>query len=223
MSRLSSCYFCGGSLDVSLAEYPIVPKALQSADDEGSTVVLCSTCRQKLGAVVEEVVAAAETDTTPEAAIARDQSAETTATNAVEPTGGSLLDDTAHGDPAANGAATPGAGEPDSPGSDSPVDDSATDEPAPTPHDEKTGPTTEPTGASDDEMTDDAEPKLTKLEYNKVMRLLQNRSFPVDRGEIREIATSAYEIDSQEFDAVIDAAVERDLIAVENGQFVDSE
>jgi len=55
------------------------------------------------------------------------------------------------------------------------------------------------------------------------MRLLQNRPFPVDRREICEVATSAYEIDQQEFDAVIEAAVERDLIAVENGQFVEPE
>jgi len=72
-------------------------------------------------------------------------------------------------------------------------------------------------------QTDGDGPTLTKLEYNKVMRLLKNREFPVDRSEIREVATSAYQIDPAEFDAVIDAAIERDLLAVENGQFVDPE
>jgi len=64
---------------------------------------------------------------------------------------------------------------------------------------------------------------MTKLEYNKVMRLLKNRPFPVDKAEIREVATSAYDIDQSEFEAVIDAAVSRGLIAERNGQFVEAE
>jgi len=64
---------------------------------------------------------------------------------------------------------------------------------------------------------------MTKLEYNKVMRLLKNRPFPVDKAEIREVATSAYDIDQSEFETVIDAAVSRGLIAERNGQFVEAE
>jgi hypothetical protein len=201
MDRLSSCYFCGGALDASLSEHPIVPSELRSADDKGSTVVLCSTCRRKLGAVVEEVVAAARDGSAAETATtARSAEAETPSTN-----GTSLFDDepTTEADewksPAARDAATESTTE---------ASTASDDEPA-----------TEPSAASDD--TADDEPTLTKLEYSKVMRLLENRPFPVDRGEIREVATSAYDISPDEFDAVIDAAVKRDLIAVENGQFVD--
>jgi len=216
MDRLSSCYFCGGSLDASLAEYPVVPKALQSADNEGPTVVLCSTCRRKLGAVVEEVVAAAEPDST---AVTREESAETGAAAAAEPTAGSLLDDSAHGESASDAATTAAGDAVDSPERDRRVDGSDPDDPTPAARDGESEATAEASGASDD----GTEPTLTKLEYNKVMRLLQNRPFPVDRREICEVATSAYEIDQQEFDAVIEAAVERDLIAVENGQFVEPE
>jgi len=85
---------------------------------------------------------------------------------------------------------------------------------------------TETSTASDESATDDAEPSsddgpsLTALEYNKVMRLLQNREFPVERAEIHEIATSAYQVSDREFDAIIDAAIERGLLDEENGQLV---
>lgn len=68
--------------------------------------------------------------------------------------------------------------------------------------------------------TADDGPSLTALEYNKVMRLLQNREFPVERAEIHEVATSAYEISDREFDAIIDAAIQRGLIGEENGLLV---
>jgi hypothetical protein len=70
-----------------------------------------------------------------------------------------------------------------------------------------------------DDAGDDG-PSLTALEYNKVMRLLQNREFPVERAEIHEVATSAYDITDREFDAIIDAAIQRGLIDEQNGQLV---
>ncbi|WP_226023176.1 hypothetical protein [Halomicrobium salinisoli] len=69
----------------------------------------------------------------------------------------------------------------------------------------------------------DGEPSLTRLEYNKVMRLLQNREFPVDRAEIKAVATNAYEISDDEFERIIDAAVEHDLIDERSGQLVQSD
>jgi len=208
MDRLASCYFCGEAFDASLSEYPVVPTELRSAGD-GPTVVLCGTCRQKLGAVVEEVVGAAKGEAaTTDAGTAgrRDDPTETTATNSDESADaadGSLLDD------GADDAAT-----------------ADTDESTATSAEEWDSPTSddgraETNGEPDSDGANESEPTLTKLEYNKVMRLLQNRQFPVDRGEIREVATSAYDIDSGEFDAVIEAAIERDLVAVEGGQFVD--
>jgi len=48
--------------------------------------------------------------------------------------------------------------------------------------------------------------------YNRVIRLLQNREFPVQTAEIEEVAVNAYGIDPVEFRAVIDAAVDREVI-----------
>lgn len=70
---------------------------------------------------------------------------------------------------------------------------------------------------------DDDQATLTRLEYSKVMRLLQNRPFPGDRGEIREVAVNAYDIDPEQFDAITEAAIERGLIGEEDGQFVSAE
>ncbi|MBX0287331.1 hypothetical protein [Haloarcula salinisoli] len=236
MDRFASCYFCGESFDASLSEYPVVPTALQPAED-GPTVVLCGTCRRKLGAVVEEVVDAAEGETVIDGTTtdrgAEPEPADIGAGSGVESGdagGGSLFEAGADdgGDPKSQ-APTTTAEEWESPAESDGEPDTETDsgqtgvgetdsEPTPTESDE-----TGDDPATPDNDTSGAEPRLTKLEYNKVMRLLQNRPFPVDKAEIREVATSAYDIDPEEFDAVIEAAVSRDLIAVENGQFVDPE
>lgn len=48
--------------------------------------------------------------------------------------------------------------------------------------------------------------------YNRVIRLLQNRDFPVVTAEIEEVAVNAYGMEPTDFRAVVDAAVERDVI-----------
>jgi len=217
MDRLSSCYFCGAALDVSLSEYPVVPKDLQSADDPGPTVVLCSTCRRKLGGIIETVVAAGETEADGDVLAAGVDTEAPPSANAAGTADTTPNDDTADTGEGSD-LRTPAEGEPDDADATDPGESSDLRTPSEgAPED------------SDDVSTDLGEeasadgPTLTKLEYNKVMRLLQNRPFPVDRAEIREVATSAYDLDPDEFDAVIDAAVERDLLAEENGQFVDPE
>lgn len=243
MDQFSSCYFCGGAVDASLTEYPVVPKALRSADTDSPTVVLCSTCRRKLGAVVEEVVSAATDgsvtgdtldgasgDTAPETAtdssaldddVAHDEAAEPsdTAADTGEPGDG----EDALTDPGeTSDLRTPSEGEPtdseytpDDPGETSDLRTPSEGEPT----DDETVSTE--LGEEEAAAEDDG-PRLTKLEYNKVMRLLQNRPLPVDRAEIREVATSAYDLDRAEFDAVVDAAIERGLIEERDGQFVES-
>lgn len=62
----------------------------------------------------------------------------------------------------------------------------------------------------------DGPPQAT---YNRVVRLLQNREFPVERAEIATVATNAYEIPPEDFDAVIETAVDRGVL-VEEGQYL---
>lgn len=65
-----------------------------------------------------------------------------------------------------------------------------------------------------------ARTSITALEYNKVMRLLQNREFPVERAEIVEVAASAYNLAESDCAEVIDLAVDRGLLDEEGGQLV---
>jgi hypothetical protein len=252
MDQLSSCYFCGGALDASLSEYPIIPKSLDPEAEKQGTVVLCSTCREKLATIVEPAVEAAKADARDTAARAVDTGTTeppgllndsetptdedpTTTDSVVEPADdGSLLgDDSASAteqEPSDRSAATADpTPEPDTTDSDEtetasdPLDERAAE---PT-EESDTGTAEAETGDDDSESSDTSDggadgPSLTKLEYNKVMRLLQNREMPVDRAEIREVAVNAYDIDGEQFDAIIDAAVDRDLIGQENGQLVEA-
>ncbi len=52
--------------------------------------------------------------------------------------------------------------------------------------------------------------------YNRVVRLLQNREFPVETAEIETVALNAYDIAPGDFRAVVDTAVDRGVL-VEDG------
>ena len=214
MDQLSSCYFCGASLGASLDQYPVVPKDLDPDPDERVTVVLCQGCREKLGTVVERIIDAVETD----AAAPEDNAAK----------GGFEFGEGATDDVGTDGAenvdaenegvevATDGVSDGET-GQSPPAGTEASD-----PLDQDGAPADEAADTSADETSDENgdDASLTALEYSKVMRLLQNREFPVDRAEFRAIATNAYQISDGEFDAIVDAAIDRGLIAEENGQFV---
>ncbi len=75
-------------------------------------------------------------------------------------------------------------------------------------------------GEEDDDESEPARTTVSALEYNKVMRLLQNREFPVDRAEIQAVAANAYGLAEHECAEVIDLAVDRGLIAEQDGQLV---
>ncbi|MGB9952481.1 hypothetical protein ACOZ4F_08775 [Haloarcula marismortui] len=271
MDQLSSCYFCGGALDVSLSEYPIIPKSLDPGTEEQGTVVLCSTCREKLATIVEPAVEAAKADARETAEPAGDAGTDeqpglldesgTPTTDEPKPTDG-VVEPTDDGSLLGADSASP-AGQEQSAQSaetaDTATKSDATDTVAPNTTDTQTAesaetadtatksdatdtvaPNTTDTQTAESAETDDApattetrdtdrdadsddSPSLTKLEYNKVMRLLQNREMPVDRGEIREVAVNAYDIDGEQFDAIIDAAVDRDLIGQDKGRLVESD
>ncbi|AUG48180.1 hypothetical protein BVU17_11840 [Haloarcula taiwanensis] len=243
MDQLSSCYFCGGALDVSLSEYPIIPKSLDPGTEEQGTVVLCSTCREKLATIVEPAVEAAKADARETAEPAGDAGTDeqpglldesgTPTTDEPKPTDG-VVEPTDDGSLLGADSASP-AGQEQSAQSaetaDTATKSDATDTVAPNTTDTQTAesaetddaPATTETRDTDRDADSDDSPSLTKLEYNKVMRLLQNREMPVDRGEIREVAVNAYDIDGEQFDAIIDAAVDRDLIGQDKGRLVESD
>ena len=64
---------------------------------------------------------------------------------------------------------------------------------------------------------------MSRLENTKVMRLLENREFPVDKDEFVTVAASAYQISREDCEKVLDLAVQHELIHEEDGQLVGGE
>lgn len=80
----------------------------------------------------------------------------------------------------------------------------------------------------DDADTEDESPQsivegehdVSALEHNKVMRLLENREFPIQRDEFVAVAANAYQVDHTDCDRVIDAAIAEGLIDEEDGKLI---
>ena len=244
MDRLSSCYFCGTALDEPLQDYPLVAG---ESDSHGAVVTLCPGCHHKLETVLDVVVGEAEDlpalDDTARTALEGESPAALTEPDEGEPApdpialGDGEQDDTDSAE-GANGTDTPSpesvtGAEPepdeeplatDPPDSAADADGSNGGTEADTPGEN------EPTVTGDDATTADERGgtnpdrevtgSVSALEYNKVMRLLQNREFPVDRAEIEAVVTSAYELSPGECAAVIDTAVDRGLVVERDGQLV---
>lgn len=80
----------------------------------------------------------------------------------------------------------------------------------------------EPEGGGDtpDEPAPAEQSPLSTPTARKVVRLLQNREFPVDREEFEIVASNAYEIPGQDCAAVVDALVSDGYVDERDGQLV---
>jgi hypothetical protein len=67
-------------------------------------------------------------------------------------------------------------------------------------------------------VTDDED--VPREAYDKVVRLLQNREFPVDAGDILAVATNAYGLRRRDCEAAIDRLVEQGVIGREGDRLV---
>jgi len=239
MDRLASCYFCGVAVDAPLEEYPVVPRDLRPSVENQQTVVLCPQCRRKLSTIVDSVVTAAtdpdqttisggESDTSTFESAAGEQPTEDVESTADRPADGSLIEGFGHDDEPSliEVEGTPEDDDPttgdklnaadESGRSESDTGDTESVDPS---GESTTTDTTERTDADNDdagtantageEMSDQ---DFDRSAYNRVVRLLQNRSFPLDVDEITTIAGSAYEIERRETEAIIDALVDRGVI-----------
>lgn len=74
-----------------------------------------------------------------------------------------------------------------------------------------------PDESTTDSKTEDPLSAVSTSTYNRVIRLLQNREFPVVRDEFEELASNAYQMDRGECSTALDAAIHKDLLAEENG------
>jgi len=93
----------------------------------------------------------------------------------------------------------------------------------------------EGTAEDDAEVIDDEEPRarvratsggppglddVSVGEYNRVLRLLQNRRFPIARQAFVDLAASAYDLGEESVQAVLDAVIDRGALAERDGQLV---
>ncbi len=280
MTHLSSCYFCGTTLDDTLRDYRVVPAELRDADDT-TTATLCQSCHGKLERLLAPVVAAAGADgatlDVPATTDRRESDEGATADPLLSDAGSDLVeideepltetgdaeprdppggsDETAdtgregeheEGDTGENGEDRAGETvrirhETDDSGTDEGGETATGDGTDPESTDRAAGGDTDggdttgtgtgtgsgtredtDTGGDTDDggQSDAAQTTISALEYNKVMRLLQNRDFPVDRPEFVAMAANAYGLAEHECAEVIDLAVDRGLVAERDEQLV---
>lgn len=233
MDRLASCYFCGDAVDAQLEEYSLVASDRVETDRD---VVLCPSCRRKLTTVIEEVLDAAaggesidppaevDLDDDPLATLEGPDEDETT-TGEVErvwsghdepataDTSGSTddafdgTDETSVSDNTDDSTESEGAVEASDDASGGPEHDEGQ---AASDDGESAVKTTDSDGRADaaGRESDDFE----RAEYNKVVRLLQNREFPVEIEEITVVARSAYRIDRDTTHTILEALIDRGIL-----------
>ena len=112
---------------------------------------------------------------------------------------------TSHG---ADERATTGSSEPRTPDegrADDNVDGTATG-------DDADGAAADESSESDTDPADVSVATVPRQTYNKVVRLLQNRSFPVERETVVSVAATAYDIDRRDCERTIDALVENGVL-----------
>ncbi|MFB6353793.1 MAG: hypothetical protein ABEJ92_06875 [Halobacteriales archaeon] len=204
MERLDACYFCGTAADAPLQEVSISPRDRRGEPDAAVTVTLCPTCEDKLERVLAGVFDHVESRDSGGARPATDEAADDPE---AAPAGGGRIDRIDVGSGAADG--TPDASPPAERSGD--AKPSASD-------------AREAAAAAD---RDDAEGDESRAharataggpagldgvsvdEYNRVMRLLKNREFPMPRSTFVDLATSAYDLGEATVEQVLDAVIDR--------------
>jgi len=215
MVQLRSCYFCGGVGD-SLREYEVVPERLDAGGD-GRSAVLCSTCHEKLRRMLEPLAgdSASTTGTTDpgpaslqEVTFASD-AGDDASTDATEAGLGGRV-----GEPSETAS---GAGEAP-PASTDEAPPASTDEAPPASTDPEDDERDRSTTTNDDEgsVPDDDVPE----EYYTVLRLLQNREFPMERTTLVDIVTGAYDVSEPQCERILETAVGRGVL-VRDGSTLD--
>ncbi len=220
MPEFDACYFCGIAVDAPIAEYHVVPANVD--DEHGPIASLCPSCKGKLEKVLEPTVRRLDV---PEGNAVVTLERVTEGDDVEEKAGG----DTQGSTPAPTTDDSPDerTGEVDiqSAPDTNTVDDGIEVEPADGSHDdedpggqsfekpdEQSASSSESaTAAAESSIrdTDDTPERPETETYNRVVRLLQNREFPVDRSEFETLASSAYDVSPAECERVIEYAIYR--------------
>lgn len=218
--RELDCDFCGAT---AAGTYEIGPAPPERSPSDRRRLVLCDDCRVTLADAIQPLLDRLSAAEDGEPARTGDESEQN---RSVDPLGES-------GAAAESGSTVSGAGEAvaadtktdetetneaDTGGDETETNEASTgeDETAETDGPTDTAETTGANAATDTDGTSETEPP----QFRKVVRLLNNRSFPVKRGEFVDLAANAYDLDESTVAESLAYAVDRDVLAVEDGQIV---
>ncbi|UIP00072.1 hypothetical protein Hbl1158_01485 [Halobaculum sp. CBA1158] len=216
--RELDCDFCGAT---AAGAYEVVPADLDPAPDEQVRVVLCPACRDTLDDVLAPLLDRLDADApTPESS--EPPAIDDDAAGHASPNASPPADDGVDHDPVDSATDAAGrslaAADPDpDPDPNPDADPDLNGDPEPDGDDENDADPDDPAGADvsavaasgSDVAGGDAEPPA----FRKVMRLLNNREFPVERAAVTELAAGAYDLDDREVDEILEHAIDRGILA----------
>lgn len=238
MRQLRSCDFCGADAD---GVYEVLPPELSPAEGEQRRVVLCGDCLDTLGTVVEPLLdrlgvesgsesesgGAAERGRSERGRDERGQSERGDDDGATDSLGSNspmvagrdsddgLSEEASDTVPDDHEEDRNWTADPETSGIADATDEEAgtsLQEAAAADAGEREGTDDGGESASDASATDEEPPQ-----FRKVMRLLNNRQFPVERTEVEELAAGAYDLENDHVRDIIDYAVERGVLADDDG------
>jgi hypothetical protein len=191
--ELRSCYFCG-----------VAGRTVQSRPVSGVEVTLCPRCEEKLARL--QTATDGDIDTTAATPVTFDTPASGPEESDAPATTSEQRDSTTEpspgdgDDPDESTEASDG----DAPDESTEAGDDAND------------------GSGDDDSSGlrglTAADRGSRSTYRKALRLLRNREFPMARSDTVDLLSSAYGLDREECDRLLDLCVDRGLLAEENGE-----
>jgi len=191
--ELRSCYFCG-----------VAGRTVQSRPVSGVEVTLCPRCEEKLARL--RTATDGDIDTTAATPVTFDTPASGPEESDAPATTSEQRDSTTEpspgdgDDPDESTEASDG----DAPDESTEAGDDAND------------------GSGDDDSSGlrglTAADRGSRSTYRKALRLLRNREFPMARSDTVDLLSSAYGLDREECDRLLDLCVDRGLLAEENGE-----
>lgn len=191
MRQLSGCDFCG---DTASGTFEVLPETYDPKG-EGKRMLLCDHCRDALASILDPLLDAKMADVEPNITPDHRLDAEPTSVGSTDAESAtSFLDDDAV-TLSADGAFT---------------DESSTGESSSESSEKSASGSMATTGAG----SSSGVPKG----YQKVLRFLENREFPIDRTEAVEVTAGAYGMDEAAVEAAIDHAVKHDRMKSFDGE-----
>ncbi|MFB6361849.1 MAG: hypothetical protein ABEH59_11080 [Halobacteriales archaeon] len=213
MNHLQACYFCGVAEADPLREVTVTPRSRRDDPQAQVSLTLCRSCEKKLERVLDGLFEHVESE------VSADTADSEPGESGESPTGESV-DQIDVGTEAADTSVEPeGTLEADA---EAPArtEPAQAGESAASP-DEDVGAEDEPRVTARATMNPaDSLEGLSVEEYNRVMRLLQNREFPMEREAFVTLATNAYELHADEVQALLEEVIENGKLAVRDDQLV---